>query len=65
MPIAQIVMMEGRDVDKKRRLIAAVTDAIEKSLEAPRHSIRVILVEVPKEHFGIGGVPAADLSSAP
>ena len=65
MPIAQIVMMEGRDVEKKRRLIAAGTDAIEKSLDAPRATIRVILVEVPKEHFGIGGVSAAELAGAP
>ena len=58
MPIAQIYILEGRDAEKKERLIAEVSEAIHRSLDAPLESVRVILVEMPKEHFGIGGVSA-------
>lgn len=58
MPLAMIYMLEGRDSQKKERLIAEVTDAICRSLEAPRESVRVVLQEVPKTHWGIGGVTA-------
>lgn len=58
MPIAQIYIMEGRDNEKKERLIAEVSDAIHRALDAPMESIRVILIEMPKEHFGIAGESA-------
>lgn len=61
MPIANITIMEGRDDEKKANLIASITDAIEESLGAPRESIRVILNEVPKSHFGIAGKSAKEL----
>lgn len=59
MPIAQIYIMEGRDNEKKERLIAEVSEAIHRALDAPMESIRVILIEMPKEHFGIAGESAA------
>ncbi|TBR15230.1 MAG: 2-hydroxymuconate tautomerase [Rugosibacter sp.] len=61
MPIAQIHLMEGRDDAKKERLIAEVTDAICHSLEVKPETVRVIIQEMPKAHFGIGGVSAKKL----
>ncbi len=61
MPICQIFLMEGRTVEQKRRLIEKITDAMHESIGAPRESVRVILTEMPKEHFGIGGKSAAEL----
>jgi 4-oxalocrotonate tautomerase len=61
MPVCHIFMMEGRTVEQKRALIAKVSEAVRDSLDAPLESVRVILTEMPKEHFGIGGKPAADL----
>jgi 4-oxalocrotonate tautomerase len=58
MPIAHIYLMEGRDAEKKERLIAEVTDAIHRAVDAPIESIRVLLLEMPKEHFGIAGQSA-------
>jgi 4-oxalocrotonate tautomerase len=55
MPIAQINIVEGRTDEQKERLIHEVTDAIVRSLDAPVESVRVILNEMPKQHFGIGG----------
>ncbi|MBU9660437.1 4-oxalocrotonate tautomerase family protein [Burkholderia multivorans] len=57
-PIAHLYILEGRDDDRKERLIAAVTEAIHRSLDAPVESVRVIITEMPKGHFGIGGQSA-------
>ncbi|AOI62192.1 2-hydroxymuconate tautomerase [Burkholderia territorii] len=58
MPVAHLYILEGRDDDKKERLIAEVTEAIHRSLDAPVESVRVIITEMPKGHFGIGGQSA-------
>ncbi len=57
-PVAHLYILEGRDDDKKERLIAEVTEAIHRSLDAPIESVRVIITEMPKAHFGIGGQSA-------
>ncbi len=60
MPICVIHMMEGRDDAKKARAIAAVTQALVDSLEVKAESVRVILQEVPKQHWGIAGKPVGE-----
>lgn len=61
MPIAVIHIMEGRSEEKKEMLIAEVSDAIARSLDAPLESVRVLIDEMPKQHFGIGGASAKKL----
>ncbi len=61
MPIAQITIIEGRDDERKERLIAEVTEAIHRALDAPRENIRVIIHEVKKTEFGIAGKSARQL----
>ncbi len=56
MPIVDITLIEGRSSEAKRRLIAQVTDAVVESIGAPREAVRVIIREVPGEHFGVAGV---------
>jgi 4-oxalocrotonate tautomerase len=58
MPIAHLYILEGRDPTKKERLIAEVSEAIHRAIDAPMDSIRVIITEMPKEHFGIAGQSA-------
>ncbi len=55
MPVAQINILEGRSDEQKEMLIREVTDAIARSLGAPAESVRIIITEMPKQHFGIGG----------
>jgi 4-oxalocrotonate tautomerase len=62
MPIAQIAIQEGRTDEQKAALIAAVSDAIHHSLGAPMETIRVLVEEVPKTQWGIGGKTAAALA---
>lgn len=61
MPIAQINMMEGRTDAQKAALIRKVTDAIMEALDAPEGNVRVLINEIPKKHFGIGGLSADKL----
>lgn len=55
MPIATINLVEGRTDEQKERLIEKVTLAIHEAIDAPIASVRIILNEMPKQHFGIGG----------
>ncbi|MBP7770060.1 MAG: 4-oxalocrotonate tautomerase family protein [Aliarcobacter sp.] len=55
MPIATINLLEGRTDEQKERLIEKVTLAIHEAIDAPIASVRIILNEMPKQHFGIGG----------
>jgi len=61
MPICQIHLLEGRTVEQKRLLVAKVTEAIQESVGVKAESVRIILTEMPKEHFGIGGKTAGEL----
>lgn len=55
MPIIEVTLMEGRSFEKKQEMIRAVTAAVVETIAAPRESIRVIIREVPKWHFAVGG----------
>ncbi|AQZ94365.1 2-hydroxymuconate tautomerase [Halopseudomonas phragmitis] len=59
MPIAQLHILEGRSDEQKETLIREVSEAIARALDAPLPSVRVIISEMPKAHFGIGGEPAS------
>ncbi|API92020.1 4-oxalocrotonate tautomerase [Virgibacillus pantothenticus] len=58
MPIITIQIMEGRSPEKIEALINNVTDMVSKSLTAPKENIRVLVHEIPKSHWGIGGTTA-------
>lgn len=55
MPVAQINILVGRSDEQKEMLIREVTDAISRSLGAPAENVRIIITEMPRQHFGIGG----------
>ena len=57
MPLIQVSLIEGRSPQVRRALIAELTDAVVRALDAPRETVRVILNEVPPEHWAVGGVP--------
>ncbi|AGW90795.1 2-hydroxymuconate tautomerase [Ralstonia pickettii] len=61
MPIMQVFLMEGRTEEQKAGLISALTDAAVASIGVPRESVRVLITEMPKAHFGIGGKSAKEL----
>lgn len=61
MPLAQIYLLEGRTEEQKATAIEKVTDALCDSLGAPRETVRVILIDMPKANWGIGGRTAKSL----
>ncbi|MBE9548799.1 MAG: 2-hydroxymuconate tautomerase family protein [Proteobacteria bacterium] len=61
MPIAHISILEGRGKAAKAELIREVTDAICRSIGAPQQAVRVLIHEVAKEEWGIGGETAESL----
>lgn len=61
MPFAQIYLLEGRTEEQKRAVIEKVTDALCDALDAKRDTVRVLVLDVPKAQWGIGGKTAKDL----
>ncbi|AGW90001.1 2-hydroxymuconate tautomerase [Cupriavidus sp. DF5525] len=61
MPIMQVFLIEGRTEEQKARLIRALTDAAVEAVGAPVETVRVLITEVPKTQFGIGGKTAREL----
>jgi len=60
MPLAQIYIAPGRDDAKKKAMIAAVTEAISKTLGTPPEATSVIVQEIPRNHWASGGVTLDD-----
>ena len=61
MPLAHIFMLQGRTDEQKKAVIEKVTQAIMEAVSAPRENVRVIIQEIPKTQWGIGGKTAQDL----
>ena len=60
MPLIQIHMLEGRTAEQKKRLLSAVTEAVQESLSAPLPSIRVWIQEFSPEEYMVAGTLAAE-----
>lgn len=60
MPIVNIKLIEGRTDDQLKALVKEVTDAVEKTTNADRNAISVVLEEMKPTHYGVGGVRKAD-----
>jgi 4-oxalocrotonate tautomerase len=58
MPIAHIYILEGRTAEQRAKAIKCVTDALSEALDSPKERIRVLLHEMPADHWGIAGVAA-------
>ncbi|MDL0431835.1 2-hydroxymuconate tautomerase [Marinobacter sp. TBZ242] len=59
MPIAQLYILEGRTDEQKENLIREVSEAMSRTIDSPIERVRVIITEMPKNHFGIAGEPAS------
>ena len=60
MPFIHVNMFEGRTVDQKRKMVAAMTDAVVKSLEIKPEAVHIIIHELPKQNFSSAGVLASE-----
>lgn len=60
MPIVRIDMLAGRTPERKAELIRRVTEAVAATLEVQPEQVRVLLAELPPEHWGVGGRSMAE-----
>ncbi len=61
MPIVTIKMLEGRTNEQKHQLVKSVTDAVSESVNAPKENISIIIEEMKKEHYAVGGVRKSEV----
>ncbi|MDD5688561.1 MAG: 4-oxalocrotonate tautomerase family protein [Elusimicrobia bacterium] len=60
MPYVKIDLWKGRDTGTKKKLIKNMTSAVMDSIGCPADAVQVVINEVEKENWGLGGVPAAE-----
>ena len=60
MPYVTVKMIEGRTAEQKRALVAEVTEAVAKTVNAPKENITVFIEEMSKENYGVAGVLFSD-----
>lgn len=59
MPFVQVDVWEGFGSEKAKTVIQGVTEVFV-NLGIPTEAVEVIVHEVPKTHWGIGGEPASE-----
>ena len=55
MPIVRIELLQGRTTAIRNELITRVTDAVVTTLGVDLEQVRVLLYELPPEHWAVGG----------
>ncbi|MHC9532609.1 2-hydroxymuconate tautomerase [Dellaglioa sp. BT-FLS60] len=60
MPIVNIDLIEGRSQEQLKNLVKDVTSAVSKNTGAPAEHIHVILNEMRKDRYSVGGVLKSD-----
>ena len=61
MPFIRVDILEGRTPEQKRALIKELTEVTSRVLDTPAERVRVVITEIPKTHWGIGGVPVSEI----
>jgi 4-oxalocrotonate tautomerase len=55
MPIIQLNVAEGRTSEQKLAMMAAITDAVVRTLDVRPEQVRILINEVKDENFAIAG----------
>ena len=61
MPIIRIDLWEGRSDEVKEKLISSVTKTVCETIGCPPEVVEVIIDDVKKSNWGIGGKPASKM----
>ncbi|MGZ5933317.1 MAG: tautomerase family protein [Rhizomicrobium sp.] len=64
MPFIAVHIARGRPLEKRRRLIAAITDAVTDIFELDRGATQVLIHEHDKDNWAIGGELLSERPSA-
>ncbi len=60
MPLVQATIMEGRSQEQKEAFFKGVTQVAVETLNVNPEQVRVVINEVPKTHWAIGGISVAE-----
>jgi 4-oxalocrotonate tautomerase len=60
MPNVTVEWLEGRTLDQKRKVIAAITDALVEHADANRERVQVTFRDMSKDDWGRGGLLGSD-----
>ncbi|GGM50006.1 4-oxalocrotonate tautomerase [Longimycelium tulufanense] len=55
MPLIRVSMFPGRTEEQKRELVAELTEAFLRTCGGKREGVWVVIDEVPREHWAVGG----------
>lgn len=55
MPFIAVHIARGRPLEKRRRLAAAITDAVTEILELDKNATQVLILEHDRDNWSIGG----------
>jgi 4-oxalocrotonate tautomerase len=59
MPIVHVDFWEGVGEGQVKKMIRGITDVMT-DLGVPENAVEVIVYEIPKTHWGVGGEPASE-----
>lgn len=59
MPNLNVYLVEGYSEAQKETLLVRMTDTVVDCLAAPKASVRIFLIELPRAHVCVGGVTLA------
>ena len=60
MPLIHIELIEGRTQAQLKQLVEDVTKAVTKNTGAPAQNVHVIINEMKKDRYAVGGVLKSD-----
>jgi len=60
-PIVQIEMLEGRNLEQKREMVKGVTDVLAKTLKCSPEAVHIIIREMKPENIAENGSLFLDL----
>jgi 4-oxalocrotonate tautomerase len=64
MPVVTIAMFDGRSIEQKRELVKGVTEVVARVTGNPADAVHVIIDEIKRENWSIGGVLSTDRQAA-
>ena len=59
MPMVHVNVWEGFGAEKAKTVIKGITKVFA-DLGIPDNAVEIIVSEIPKSHWGIGGIPASE-----
>jgi 4-oxalocrotonate tautomerase len=64
MPVVTVSMYDGRTLEQKRELVSGITEVVSRVTGVPPGGVHVVINEVKRENWAIGGLLWPDRQSS-